>query len=261
MLPCGCPPTIKNVTDRTLSPPVSPTPALSRSCLDPLTTMGSLSARSTARFHPPEDEPPLTALRASRSPWVRTARTAPSCQLHPLRSLDPPASPFAPTRVAPSRRPILSWASASLELSPSTPWILRPAQTRGPEHAPVGRSLRDTTRGTSRPPAPGETAPNTRMPWESLVGGIPTPFGTGPRRLSTALLLPWPWVDRASPTVPDLRSLAVRGERRVSEEIACSSEVSCLLAVLVTLEPPRSGLIASPRGRASVSGHPSTLWT
>jgi hypothetical protein len=56
-------------------------------------------------------------------------RTTPFRQLHPLRSLDPPASPFAPTRVAPSRRPILSWVCASLKISPSTPRILGPAQT------------------------------------------------------------------------------------------------------------------------------------
>jgi len=36
----------------------------------------------------------------------------------------PCASPFAPTRVAPSRRPILSWVSASLERVSSTPWTL-----------------------------------------------------------------------------------------------------------------------------------------
>jgi hypothetical protein len=61
-------------------------------------------------------------------PLGPSRRTAPFRQLHPLRSLDPPASPFTPTRVAPSRRPILSWVVASLKISPPTPRILRPAQ-------------------------------------------------------------------------------------------------------------------------------------
>jgi hypothetical protein len=59
----------------------------------------------------------------------------------------------------------------------------------------------------------------------------------------------------------DLRSLEVRGKRRVSEEIACSSEVSCLVATSRLWSRPRSGLIVSPAGRAPVSGHPSNLWT
>jgi hypothetical protein len=69
-------------------------------------------------------------------PLGPSRRTAPFRQLHPLRSLHPPASPFTPTRVAPSRRPILSWVSASLKRSPSTPRDLEPAQARGPEHSP-----------------------------------------------------------------------------------------------------------------------------
>jgi len=40
--------------------------------------------------------------------------TAPFRQLHPLRSLTPPANPFASTRVAPRQRSILSWTSAPL---------------------------------------------------------------------------------------------------------------------------------------------------
>jgi hypothetical protein len=68
---------------------------------------------------------PFTHPKArSRSPWAPSGRTVPFRQLHRLRSLDPPASPFAPARVAPNRRPILSWVSAPLERSPPTPRIL-----------------------------------------------------------------------------------------------------------------------------------------
>jgi hypothetical protein len=62
--------------------------------------------------------------RTSRSPWTPSGETVPFRQLHRLRSLDPPASPFAPARVSLNRRSLLSWVSASLELSPPTPWIL-----------------------------------------------------------------------------------------------------------------------------------------
>jgi hypothetical protein len=113
LLPCGHPPTCWNATSRTLLPLVSPTPTL-------LTQSPGSPNDYGLPFHAPK--------RASRSPWVQAAELAPFRQLHPPRSLDPPASPFTPTRVAPSRRPILSWVSASLKISPPTPRILRPAQ-------------------------------------------------------------------------------------------------------------------------------------
>jgi len=51
------------------------------------------------RFHEPRSA--STSFEyASRSAWVSSSRTVPSHWLHPLRSLDPPASPFAPPRVA-----------------------------------------------------------------------------------------------------------------------------------------------------------------
>jgi hypothetical protein len=116
LLPCSYPPSCWNSASWSLSPPVSSTSTLARSCLIPPSTMSSLSSSPRALLPfalGPDDE------------------TAPFRQLHLLRSLDPPASPFAPTRVAPCQRSILSWVSASLEPSPSTPRILGPAQTPG----------------------------------------------------------------------------------------------------------------------------------
>jgi hypothetical protein len=60
----------------------------------------------------------------SRSPWTPSGRTVPFHPLRRLRSLRPPASPFAPARVAPNRRPMLSWVSAPLEPSLPTPRVL-----------------------------------------------------------------------------------------------------------------------------------------
>ena len=132
--------------------------------------------------------------RASRSLRARASGIVLFRRLHPLRSVVPPASPFAPDRVAPNRRPILSWASASLERSPSTPRSL------GPVHAPkdtdtvLTRRIGRATRRTSRPPAPGETSPNHKDRARPLDGfrscgdrpeppldGSPTPMALGHR--------------------------------------------------------------------------------
>jgi len=68
-------------------------------------------------FHAPRRKPFPVTLEPSDG-------TVSFRQLHPLRSLDPLASPFTSTRVAPSPRSILSWIFASLELSPSPPRVL-----------------------------------------------------------------------------------------------------------------------------------------
>jgi hypothetical protein len=60
-------------------------------------------------------------------------------------------SPFTPTRVAPCRRPILSWVYASLELSPSTPRILKPARTTSVRARSLTRRLGNAAQRTSRP--------------------------------------------------------------------------------------------------------------
>jgi hypothetical protein len=126
---------------------------------------------------PPQPRRPASTHRLTRFPVTLgpCRETAPFRQLHPLRSLDPPASPFAPTQVAPSLRPILSWVFAPLELSPSTPRILEPARTTRVRTCPDGRSLRDTTRGTSRPLAPGETPPTRKaLGWSRRRGSDPS---------------------------------------------------------------------------------------
>jgi hypothetical protein len=78
-----------SVLPRAPSPPVSPTPTPSpegaRGGLDPRTTISELSAGTVVvspRF------PPARGAHERRQPYR---------QLHPLRSLDPPASPFAST--------------------------------------------------------------------------------------------------------------------------------------------------------------------
>jgi hypothetical protein len=72
----------------------------------------------------------------SRSPWVTSSGTSPFRQLHPLRSLTPPASPVAPPRVAPGRRPMLSWRSTSPETSSPSLETSNPPRPRRPGHAP-----------------------------------------------------------------------------------------------------------------------------
>ena len=167
LLPCGYPPACWDAASQLVSPAVSSTPALSRSCLIPPPTMGSLSTHPRARF-------PLT-LEPRRG-------TRPFRQLHPLRSLHPPASPCAPARVASRRRSILSWVFASLEPSPSTPGILEPAQTprglsmslppKDPEH-----DVRDLAT-----PRPGEATP-TQMHRGVLVGRLQP--SSGPARATS----------------------------------------------------------------------------
>jgi hypothetical protein len=90
-------------------------PTLTRDRLDPPGAMSSLSAHASARF-PVAPDPEL--------------RSRPAPPLHPLRSFVPSASPFAPIRVSPNRRPLLSWVSAPLELSPPTPRTLGPIHAR-----------------------------------------------------------------------------------------------------------------------------------
>jgi len=71
-----------------LTPSVSPTPTLSHAV-----------AWFPRRLRTPF---PHVRRRASRSPSTPNDETAPFRQLHRLRSFHPPASPFAPARVAPT---------------------------------------------------------------------------------------------------------------------------------------------------------------
>ena len=63
-----------------LSPPVSSTPTLSRSCLTP-------RGGYELPFHGPRP--------TSRLLWAPSSRITAFCQLHLLRSFDPPVSPFS----------------------------------------------------------------------------------------------------------------------------------------------------------------------
>jgi hypothetical protein len=87
-------------------------------------------------------------------------------------------------------------------------------------------------------PRPGEATP-TRMHRGILVGRFRPPSGparTASRRRSCSHGLRAP----GEPVAPDLRSLAVRGKRRFSGEIACSSEVLDLVDSLVTSKSPQA---------------------
>jgi hypothetical protein len=276
---CGYPPAFRNATPGFLSPPVSPTPALSHSCLDPRTTMDSLSrSRPTLQ----RTEVRLHAFKnPSRSSWIPSDGTEPFRQLHPFRSLLPPASPFTPTRVAPSQRPILSWTSASLELSPSTPRILYPSWTTRiqarfedsdvpPDPSPSSedsgsrpdvRSVDPVTRleGSCNPSS--QVSPSQyEKHSDKLVGGFqPCGDRTAPSRRRRSY---FPGLGApGKPDSPDLRSLEVREKWRFSEEIACSFEVSRLFSDLVTvkLSPTRAYRFASSLGHPSPAARDS-LW-
>jgi hypothetical protein len=109
LLPCRCPPTCWDASPG--------------SCCRRFRRLPRPSAQSPGS---PDAWAPFRYARGrtSRSPWTPSGETVPFRQLHRLRSVDPPASPFAPAQVSLNRRPLLSWVSASLELSPPTPRIL-----------------------------------------------------------------------------------------------------------------------------------------
>jgi len=135
---------LRSSTRRTKDAPLGPyrlrfhrLPRPRRSRQAPPQTMDSLSTG-------PEDP-------ASRSPWVTTDGVAPARQLHPLRSFAPSANPFAPTRVAPRHRPLLSWASAPPATKPTKPRSLQPARARGLEHPPPPGGGSERPRGPAAP--------------------------------------------------------------------------------------------------------------
>jgi len=132
---------------------------------------------------------------------------------------------------------------------------LGPAQATRACACPFARGLRGTARGTVTPLQPGETNP-TQKHRVDLVGGFRSPSRparAASRRRSSSHGLGAP----GEPFAPDLRSLEVRGKRRVSEEIASSSEVSRLLASLVTVEPPQVRAYGFTSGSGSRLRSPS----
>jgi hypothetical protein len=117
---------------------------------------------------------PQTQAPASRSPWIPDGKAAPFSELHLLRSLLPSASPFAPDRIAPTWRPMLSWVSAPPERSllPRLEFSTRPSpKTRT---RVFSREIRHATRGTSRPLTPGKAFPAPKY-GENLVDSPRSP--------------------------------------------------------------------------------------
>jgi hypothetical protein len=132
--------------------------------------------------------------RASRSLRARASGTVPFRQLHPLRSVDPPASPFAPGQVAPNRRPILSWAFASLEPSPPRLGVSNPPAPRGTRtpSSPEGSDARhEGPCDPSRQAKPHQIASDPTRPLDGFrscgdrpeppLDGSPTPVALGHR--------------------------------------------------------------------------------
>jgi hypothetical protein len=102
-LPCGHPPTCEDAPVRAVHRPFHRRP-------HPRVQLPGSPDDYEVLFRAPRRAPQLLRARTSGTVLFR--------QLHPLRSVLPPASPFAPTQVAPVRRSILSWAFSSLEVSP-----------------------------------------------------------------------------------------------------------------------------------------------
>jgi hypothetical protein len=175
LLPCSHPPACRRAALESLSPPAS-------TDAHAFTRLPGLPRRLWLPF-------PRTRRHASRSTWG-PSMDAPFRQLHLLRSLDPPASPFAQARVAPDPRPLLSWVSAPLKRSPTKPRSLGPARPRGPNTHPHPK---DRARDPKDrwPPEPGETRPTPRVS-ASRRPRRQTPTRCGPDRTASRrrLLLP-----------------------------------------------------------------------
>jgi hypothetical protein len=111
---------------------------------------------------------PFSCVRrhASRSPWTTNGGITPYHQLHQLRSLVPPTSPFASTRVAPGLRPMLSWISV--------PSRDQASQTSEPQPVPPlteQAHARTCDLGEQHPPRPGETSPARERPGSTSSAG------------------------------------------------------------------------------------------
>jgi len=140
------------------SPPVSPTSTLSRSCLDPRTTMDSLStSRSSLPGHP----------------GLSTAESLRSASFTYFEALFPLQDRSSGSGSPLGRRPLLSWLLFPFEAFPSTPRILDPPRPRS-EHAPSSEDSGARLEGP-QPLEPGETLLSTSCTQEDLVDGFQTP--------------------------------------------------------------------------------------
>jgi hypothetical protein len=113
LLPCSYPPACEDAPPEPLSPPLSPTPTLSRVCLDPCDDYA-------LPFHVPK--------HASWSPWSLDGKPSRSTSFTYFEALIPSQVRSAPIRVAPNRPSLLSRAFAPLELSPRAPRNLNPSE-------------------------------------------------------------------------------------------------------------------------------------
>lgn len=141
---------VQDARPDTLSPLVSPTPA-------PVDAVAWIPQRLWAPF-------PQPSRAASRSPWAPCARVRPYPRLHPLRSLVPPVSPFAPAgaggRCSPGFLPLQGVLPPDLGISP------RPSRAN-PGEAPHGPRA---ARVTSRTSNPGARTANDADPRAAPLG-------------------------------------------------------------------------------------------
>jgi hypothetical protein len=203
--------------ERRLSPPVSPTSTLSRGCLDPPTTMDSLSVRRGALpgrpgLHP--TEPPCSASFTYFEAF-------------------PFARPFLQRWVAPPPQAVALGFLPLRSFAPPTPRILDPP---GPEDRtrPFARRLRRATRRTVdpssrvRPPRVREALEQTSSTKHQPLTDWAAPPLDGDS-FSHGLEPP------SAPGVLTFRASKCVGSGASPQRSACSLEVSCLFASLVTL--------------------------
>jgi len=182
--------------------------------------------------------------------------TEPSCSASftDFEAFLPLPSPFTSRRVAPPRRPLLSWPSAPLEFvpQPSEPRPLPTRRSRTDEAHGQARSLRRATTRTAALAA-GWNLFTYRMKVNQLARQHPALFRTGPHHLSVATPSPLTFATTVSRRV-GLRSFQVTESRRFSVEIR-----QPLLGFLTSSttskpqSPRRSWLMNSPKGRSLVS--------
>jgi hypothetical protein len=209
----------------TLSPTVS---------TDSCTLTGTLAGSPANYGLPFEGHRGLTSTEtASRSPWVTDTGLVRPASFTCFEASFPSRVrsrhfefPLSDGRYSPG-------LSAPLKPSPPTPRTLDPPGPKA-ERAHCPRAAR-TALGSSHPPQSGEdsTAPKREAGLvgvtRSCVGRHAPPVGSVPSPLAFLAV--------GEPTTPGLRSIKVRGKRRVSAEIACSSGVSCLLDDLAAAKP------------------------
>ena len=185
LLPCSHPRACWSRDAQLLSRLVSSTPTLTRSGLIPPAAMGSLSAWPKPCFP--------VALETERRNLLCSARF--TC----FEALLLPRVRSHQFELPRTWRPILSWVSASLEPSPSTPRVLKPTRTARERARPQPEDLGARPRGHRCPPS--QVKPSQHECTTRFRRWTPAPFEAGPHRPSAASLLPWPWEHRASSTL------------------------------------------------------------